>query len=119
MKISTFILQSTLKQLLIKFPSGESCSLDYEYLRVFSPDVFVKEQLTKVVAHKKQVRLTQIESVAKHGYRFIFDDGYSAIYSDEYLALLVKNKIRFWAEYTEQLQKSGLTREESIMIKQL
>ena len=59
------------------------------------------------------------ESVAKHGYRLIFDDGHQAIYSAEYLYCLASEFPSRWQQYLDELKASGQTREVLIDIKQL
>jgi len=72
-----------------------------------------------VTSHKKNVLLTHIESVAKHGYRLIFDDGHSAIFSEEYIQTLALEYESRWKNYLDELKISGHSREAMIDIKQL
>jgi DUF971 family protein len=113
--ISRFIIHTKQQQLAWQFSSKEICQLPFEYLRVCSPLNSAKQ----LVAHKKAVQLIRIESVGKHGYRLIFDDGHSAIYSIAYLGELFNNQRSRWAQYLEQLQQSGQSREAKIDIRQL
>ena len=73
----------------------------------------------QVTSHKKNVLLISIESVAKHGYRLIFDDDHSAIYSEDFLqTLALEHEIR-WENYLSDLKDSGHSREAMIDFKQL
>ena len=63
--------------------------------------------------------LSAIENVGKHGYRFIFDDLHSAIYSTEYLNLLIIEHEQRWQYYLTELKASGHSREAIINITQL
>jgi DUF971 family protein len=63
--------------------------------------------------------LTAIESVGKHGHRLIFDDQHSAIYTSEYIALLIKEYSQRWEGYLLELKASGHSREATIDITQL
>jgi len=123
MKIACFLIDNTLKNLTIEFSADvaiEKIQLNFEYLRISSPANSTKKLKTsQVTAHKKDVLLTNIESVAKHGYRFIFNDGHSAIYSEDYVQTLVlEYKIR-WQNYLNELKTSGHSRETMINFKQL
>jgi len=121
LNIKRFSLQPKQTKLSIEFSNKIISVLDYEYIRVLSPlDGFTNPAKNKtLIAHKKQIQLIRIESVAQHGYRFIFDDQHSAIYSVEYLADLCKNEAKLWLQYIAELKKSGHTREATISITQL
>jgi len=109
------VIHQKLQQLAWQFSSNESCQLPFEYLRVYSSQRTSKT----VVAHKKSVRLINIDLVGKHGFRFTFDDQHSAIYSFDYLGELYRNYQAYWSEYLAQLQQAGQSREAMIDIKQL
>jgi DUF971 family protein len=121
LNIKRFSLQPKQAKLAIDFSNKIMSVLNYEYIRVFSPlDGFNSPAKKKTfIAHKQQVQLIAIESVAQHGYRFIFNDQHSAIYSVEYLKDLCKNEQKLWQEYLAELKKSGHTREATISITQL
>ncbi len=101
---------------------GINFNVSFEFLRVFSPSQ-TKDKKSKsanqVISHKKLVQLLSIESVAKHGYRLIFDDGHSAIFSEGYLLELHKHHDKMWEKYLSDLKASGHTREATIDITQL
>ncbi len=125
MKIQNFVLDNQLKKLTIEFSSNikiENAQLSFEYLRISSPDNAAKKQSNgqvAVISHKKDVALINIESVAKHGYRLIFDDDHNAIYSEDTLQALIIEFEERWSNYLTELKASGHSRETMIDFKQL
>ena len=92
--------------------------LSFEYLRISTPEDN-NGQIKAIISHKKQVQLLAIESVAKHGYRFLFDDQHSAIYSDYYLQTLIAEQTDRWQAYLDKLKSSGHSRDTIINIQQV
>jgi len=119
MNIQVFLININEKSLTINFNNGESACLPFEYLRVFTPSVNKPTKQQSLVTHKKNVVLTAIENLGKHGYRFIFDDQHNAIYSTEYIALLIEEHDTRWQHYLTNLKASGHSREAIINITQL
>jgi DUF971 family protein len=125
MKIQSFILDNDQRKLMVEFSANEKITateLSFEYLRISSPDSSAKKMKNgqvAVISHKKNVLLTAIESVAKHGYRLIFDDGHSALYSEDTLQTLVLEYEQRWHNYLAELKASGHSREAMIDFKQL
>jgi len=126
MLIKTFTLNTKQKSLLIDFYTQNNTLtthiLSFEYLRISSPDSIGKKTKSgqpQIISHKKEVILSNIESVAKHGYRFIYDDGHSAIYSEEYIQLLAKEYEVRWQHYLADIKANGYSREAMIDFKQL
>jgi len=129
MKITQFIVDNTAHNLTIEFTESldvkakiNDAQLSFEYLRISSPEASGqknKSGVAQVTCHKKGVALINIESVAKHGYRLIFDDGHQAIYSDEYLQILTTEFDVRWPQYLADLKTSGHSREAMIDFKQL
>lgn len=117
-KIDRFTLNQSQKTLTIAFNQEQTFTLSFEYLRVFSPHTKKKKSDT-IEAHKIQVRLIAIEAVGKHGYRLIFDDNHSEIYSVNYLYEIAVGHEARWQDYLAQLKLSGHSREATINIKQL
>lgn len=128
-KISQFTLYSKKAILEIKVEQSTPkektlLSFTYEYLRIFSPSELQKVNSykkttlppTPQVFHKKNVQISAIEPVGKHGYRFIFDDGFTDIYSTAELLDLSKNVDTNWEQYLKSLTASQ-SREESINFK--
>ena len=125
MKIQGFILDNDQRKLMVEFSANEKITateLSFEYLRISSPESSAKNMKNgqkAVISHKKNVVLTMIESVAKHGYRLIFDDAHSAIYSEDTLQTLVLEYEQRWNNYLAELKASGHSREAMIDFKQL
>lgn len=101
--------------------SSKAIELSFEYLRVFAPthDKGKNAGAVPQVFNKKQVQLLTIESVAQHGYRFIFDDHHSDIYSADYLQLLADEYQQRWQHYLEHTGTAAKSREATIEIKEL
>lgn len=119
MNIKQFIISNNKKSLTINFTHGEAACLSFEFLRVFTPTMNGSPKQQALVTHKKLVMLITIENVGKHGYRLIFDDQHSAIYSTEYLMRLIQEYKQRWQHYLTEIQASGHSREAMINITQL
>jgi len=122
--IDRFILNNKKAELSMSFAKrkindGEIVSLSYEFIRVMSPKGGNTKQGNTPISHKKNVKLQTIESVAKHGYRLIFDDQHSAIYSENYLREICQHHTELWQQYLEKLKTTGHSREAVIDITQL
>jgi len=115
MSIKRFLINTNKKSITIDLIGGDTACLPFEYLRVFTP--MIKQKV--LVSHKKHVILTAIENVGKHGYRLIFDDKHSAIYSTEHIIILINEHTQRWQHYLAELKASGHTREAIIGITQL
>jgi len=120
-KISRFTIERQTAKLSMLFDDQDSAALSFEYLRVFAPtdDKGQPSGLTPKVYHKKQVQLLSIESVGKHGYRFIFDDGHSNTYSTDYLSVLVAEHEQRWQHYLNSASSAINSREATIEIKEV
>lgn len=117
MIITGFIINNVEKTLTINSVNSKGAQLSFEYLRVLTPAIGNKQQA--LISHKKSITLTAIENVGKHGYRLTFDDQHSAIYSSDYLELLVKEQAQRWQHYLSEIKASGHSREAMINITQL
>jgi len=121
--IQQFVINKTTSSL--SFFSNEKdddvIHLSFEYLRVFAPTNEKGQAIGAIpkVYHKKQVKLLAIESVAKYGYRFIFDDGHSNIYSDDYLQILASEYQQRWQNYLQSTSAAINSREATIEIKEV
>ena len=121
MKINQFSFDNN-QQLTITFSAAEGLirkQLSFEYLRISSPEKPTGQNTLSIISHKKDVTLVNIESVGKHGYRFIFNDNHSAIYSESYIEIIAFNYEERWQQYLADLKVSGHSREAMINIKQL
>lgn len=111
--ITRFILQPKPQSLLIETNQQQKWQLSYEYLRVHS---CIQASVAKPIANKKSITLNNIESLGKHGYRFIFSDGHVNIFDSELLANLAENFSQNWQQYLSLLNNKNLSREEAIDI---
>ncbi|MAG75397.1 MAG: hypothetical protein CL811_01445 [Colwelliaceae bacterium] len=128
LKIKAFTFDNQQNQLLVSLASKDNKLTDtwtfsFEFLRVIPFPAQLhqagKEQAQKVPAHKKGVKLISIESVGKHGHRFVFDDEHHTIYSLDQLSLLHQQSDMLWQQYLNALSDSGHSREAMIDIVQL
>lgn len=120
MDITKFTLNEAANTLSIVIAPNRELNYSFEFLRVFSPSEWKKSQpATPKVFHKKQVKLTRIESVGKHGYRLLFDDTYQDLFSAEYLIDMASQHQALWSKYLEQTNNAANNREQAINIKQL
>ena len=127
--ILKFILNAKQKTLGVHLNNNTSSqnhiiSLSYEYLRIFSPSELSKIAKTNnalsipEVFHKKDITITFIESVGKHGYRIVFDDGYNDTFSGDELLNLAKQFDQYWPIYINSLSSAN-SREASINFKSI
>ena len=121
-KITRFTLDNSCNSLMVVFENGQELELGYEYLRVCSqwqPSSHSDNSTKKVVlpSNHKGVLLKRIESVAEHGFRLCFDDGYQFIAGSEQLQYLHSQHDHYWQAYLAELKAQNLTREASIAIK--
>jgi DUF971 family protein len=105
MNIIQFTLSRQKKKLTINLDSNHQLSLEFEYLRVFSPGEAKPKSGAKIpeVFHKKEVQLTRIEPLGKYGHRLVFDDKHSAIFTDQTFKTLFENYNVNWQGYCESL----------------
>jgi len=119
MSIKNFGINTNKKSITIDFINGDTACLSFEYLRISTPKTNNQAKQPTLVTNKKLVTLAAIENVAKHGYRFVFDDQHNAIYTAKYLTLLTKEHEQRWQHYLTELKASGHSREAIINITQL
>ena len=103
------------KTLTIAFDTGERFSLPAEYLRVKSPSAEVQGHSPaerQTVPGKRDVMVIEIQPIGNYAVRLGFDDMHSTgLYSWDYFAELGRNQEKYWAEYLDELNAKGLTRE--------
>lgn len=116
-KISRFTFDDQQHQLIVNRENQQDAwQFSYEFLRVVNLTGDAKQPLA---TNQKDARITNIESVGKYGYRFIFNDGHNAVYHDDDLALMHVQHDNLWQQYLNAIKASGLSREATIEIKQL
>lgn len=99
----------------IAFDSGESFSLPFEFLRVYSPSAEVRghgEGQETLQTGKREVLITALEPVGNYAIQPHFSDAHnSGIYSWDYLYWLGANQPQLWEDYLKRLEAAGFTRE--------
>ena len=137
LSIVKFQLAHQQKQLTVELSSNkgepaltERWQFSYEFLRVLessqaasafaaNASVNPKGKAPTLATHKKDVVLTRIEAVGKHGYRLLFNDHYQVIYAAAELALFHQQTEKLWQVYLQQLSQNGQHRDAMINIQQL
>ena len=99
----------------IEFDDGRSFKLPFEFMRVHSPSAEVRGHgpgQGTLQAGKREVTITEVQPIGHYAVQPLFSDGHtSGIFSWEYLYELGLNQSRLWAEYLEQLEAAGASRE--------
>ncbi|HQR23024.1 MAG TPA: DUF971 domain-containing protein [Burkholderiaceae bacterium] len=112
---SNIVLHKASRVLEIEFDDGATFRLPFEFLRVYSPSAEVRGHgpgQETLQTGKKDVTIDALEPVGHYAVQPWFSDGHSSgIYSWEYLYDLGRNQEQLWAEYLEQLEEAGASRE--------
>lgn len=99
------------RTLEISFDSGETFSLPFEYLRVYSPSAEVKGHgpgQEVLQTGKREVLLTALEPVGHYAVQPHFSDGHNTgIFTWDYLYSLGANQEKFWDDYLVRLEAAG------------
>ena len=105
-------LRKSAGTLAVRFDSGETFELPFEYLRVFSPSAEVRGHGTEILQiGKENVKITAVEPVGSYAVRLIFDDGHNTgLYSWTVLYDLGRNQTENWARYLQRLKDAGVQR---------
>lgn len=108
-------LHSASRVLEIAFDDGRVFRLPFEFLRVYSPSAEVRGhgpgQETLQVG-KRDVTILELQPVGHYAVQPTFSDGHSSgIYSWGYLYELGLEQDRLWAEYLQQLDEAGASRD--------
>lgn len=116
MKTPTEItVHSASRVLELAYDDGRRFRLAFEFLRVYSPSAEVRGhgpgQETLQVG-KRDVLVTGVEPVGHYAIKPVFSDGHdSGIYAWDYLYELGENLEGLWAEYLEQIEAAGASRD--------
>lgn len=99
----------------IAYDNGERYTLDFEFLRVFTPSAEARGHgpgQETLQTGKRTVNIERIEPVGSYAIRPIFSDGHdSGLYSWDLLYNLGKHHDDLWQEYLKQIEANGLSRD--------
>ncbi|MBL8429308.1 MAG: DUF971 domain-containing protein [Dechloromonas sp.] len=102
-------------RLELVYGDGESYSLDFEFLRVYTPSAEARGHgpgQETLQTGKRNVGIERIEPVGTYALRLVFSDGHdSGLYSWDLLYNLAKHHEDLWKEYLMQIEKQGLSRD--------
>lgn len=108
------------REVELTYNDGKAWRLTCEYLRVFSPSAEVRghgEGKAILQTGKINLRARDVEPVGNYGLKFIFEDGHdSGIYTWEYLRKLCEHQEQNWAEYLQQLNDAGASRDPDVSV---
>lgn len=97
------------------YDGGERYELPCEYLRVFTPSAEARGHgpgQEVLQTGKRDVEIERIEPVGTYALRFVFSDGHdSGLYSWDLLHNLAVHRDALWADYLDQLEAHGLSRD--------
>ena len=103
------------RRLELIYDGGEAYSLDFEYLRVYTPSAEARGHgpgQETLQTGKRNVEIERMEPVGTYALRLVFSDGHeSGLYSWDLLYNLGKHNDELWQEYLAQLEKQGLSRD--------
>jgi DUF971 family protein len=110
-------LHQTSRVLELIFPNGRHFRLPYEFLRVSSPSAEVRGHgpgQETLQTGKRDVTITDVESVGHYALRPTFSDGHSTgIYSWDYLYDLGERQDELWRDYLARLAAANASRDAS------
>ncbi|MBI6575013.1 gamma-butyrobetaine hydroxylase-like domain-containing protein [Pseudomonas viridiflava] len=112
---SAIQLHKASKTLTLKYASGEEYHLPAELLRVHSPSAEVQGHGKPILQYGKlNVGLTKVEPAGQYALKLTFDDGHdSGLFTWEYLHELAVRQEALWADYLQELEKAGKSRDPS------
>ncbi|WP_122596275.1 gamma-butyrobetaine hydroxylase-like domain-containing protein [Pseudomonas viridiflava] len=112
---SAIQLHKASKTLTLKYASGEEYHLPAELLRVHSPSAEVQGHGKPILQYGKlNVGLTKVEPAGQYALKLTFDDGHdSGLFTREYLHELAVRQEALWADYLQELEKAGKSRDPS------
>ena len=103
------------RRLELIYEGGEAYSLDFEYLRVYTPSAEARGHgpgQETLQTGKRNVDIERIEPVGTYALRLVFSDGHdSGLYSWDMLHNLGKHHDELWQEYLKQIEEQGLSRD--------
>jgi DUF971 family protein len=96
----------------VAFDDGQTFSLPFEYLRVYSPSAEVRGHgpgQETLQLGKHEVQVVRVEPIGNYAVRLDFDDGHNTgLYTWAYLHELGTTHAAKWQQYLDRLQKLGI-----------
>lgn len=103
------------RRLELIYENGESYSLDFEYLRVYTPSAEARGHgpgQETLQTGKRNVDIERIEPVGTYALRLVYSDGHdSGLYSWDLLYNLGQHHDELWQEYLNLIETRGLSRD--------
>lgn len=103
------------RRLELIYAEGESYSLDFEYLRVYTPSAEARGHgpgQETLQTGKRDVDILAVEPVGNYAIQPVFSDRHdSGIYSWDLLYRLATEKDALWADYLARLDAAGASRD--------
>ncbi len=103
------------RRLELIYEGGEAYTLDFEYLRVYTPSAEARGHgpgQETLQTGKRNVDIERIEPVGTYALRLVFSDGHdSGLYSWDMLYNLGKHHDELWQEYLKQIEEQALSRD--------
>lgn len=103
------------RRMELVYANGENFTLDFEYLRVYTPSAEARGHgpgQETLQTGKRDVGIERIEPVGTYALRLVFSDGHdSGLYSWDLLYNLGKHHAELWSEYLKQIEAQGLSRD--------
>ncbi|MGY4491956.1 gamma-butyrobetaine hydroxylase-like domain-containing protein [Pseudomonas putida] len=121
-KLPTAInLHKASKTLTLTYGPDEVYHLPAEFLRVHSPSAEVQGHGKPILQFGKLgVGLSKIEPAGQYALKLTFDDGHdSGLFTWDYLYQLSVRQEQLWADYLDELQKAGKTRDPALSVVKL
>jgi len=118
---SAINLHKASKTLTLTYGPDEVFDLPAEFLRVHSPSAEVQGHGKPILQFGKLgVGLSKIEPAGQYALKLTFDDGHdSGLFTWDYLYQLSVRQQDLWADYLDQLQKAGKTRDPALAVVKL
>lgn len=99
----------------LTYPNGESYSLGFEFLRVYTPSAEARGHAPGqeiLQTGKRNIDIVRIEPVGTYALRLVFSDGHdSGLYSWDLFYNFGKHHDELWQAYLDQLAAQGLSRD--------
>ncbi|QKZ02684.1 gamma-butyrobetaine hydroxylase-like domain-containing protein [Pseudomonas eucalypticola] len=114
-------LHKASKTLTLTYGPAEVYHLPAEFLRVHSPSAEVQGHGKPILQFGKLgVGLSKIEPAGQYALKLTFDDGHdSGLFTWDYLYQLSVRQEQLWADYLDELQKAGKTRDPALSVVKL